>query len=112
MVGYVCFGVGFGMLNAPITNAAVSGMPREQAGLAAAVASTSRQVGISLGVAVIGAVVAASPEAPPGTGRAGWTIVAGCGVLVFVLGLVTTGRWARATAARVSGPDHNTVPVA
>jgi EmrB/QacA subfamily drug resistance transporter len=112
MVGYVCFGVGFGMLNAPITNAAVSGMPREQAGLAAAVASTSRQVGISLGVAVIGAVVAASPEAPPGTGRAGWTIVAGCGVLVFVLGLVTTGRWARATAARVSGPDHNIVPVA
>jgi EmrB/QacA subfamily drug resistance transporter len=112
MVGYVCFGVGFGMLNAPITNAAVSGMPREQAGLAAAVASTSRQVGISLGVAVIGAVVAASPEAPPGTGRAGWTIVAGCGVLVFVLGLVTTGRWARATAARVSGPDHHTVPVA
>ena len=112
MVGYVCFGVGFGMLNAPITNAAVSGMPREQAGLAAAVASTSRQVGVSLGVAVIGAVVAASPEAPPGTGRAGWTIVAGCGVLVFVLGLVTTGRWARATAARVSGPDHDTAPVA
>jgi EmrB/QacA subfamily drug resistance transporter len=112
MVGYVCFGVGFGMLNAPITNAAVSGMPREQAGLAAAVASTSRQVGVSLGVAVIGAVVAASPEAPPGTGRAGWTIVAGCGVLVFVLGLVTTGRWARATAARVRGPDHHTPPVA
>jgi EmrB/QacA subfamily drug resistance transporter len=106
VVGYVCFGVGFGMLNAPITNAAVSGMPREQAGLAAAVASTSRQVGISLGVAVIGAVVAASVGTPPGTGRAGWVIVAGCGVLVFVLALATTGRWARATAARVSGPDH------
>jgi EmrB/QacA subfamily drug resistance transporter len=111
LVGYVCFGVGFGMLNAPITNAAVSGMPREQAGLAAAVASTSRQVGISLGVAVIGAVVAASLGTPPGTGRAGWVIVAGCGVLVFVLALVTTGRWARATAARVSGPDHLGEPV-
>ena len=36
-------------VNAPITNTAVSGMPREQAGVAAAVASTSRQVGASLG---------------------------------------------------------------
>ncbi|HEY3469948.1 MAG TPA: MFS transporter [Amycolatopsis sp.] len=105
MAGYVCFGIGYGLLNAPITNAAVSGMPRERAGLAAAVASTSRQVGISLGVAVIGAVVAAQPTSP-GTGALAWGIVAGCGVLVFALGLVTTGRWALATAARVDGPDH------
>jgi EmrB/QacA subfamily drug resistance transporter len=112
VLGYVCFGAGFGMLNAPITNAAVSGMPRDRAGLAAAVASTSRQVGISLGVAVIGVLVAADSGTPPGLGRAGWVIVAGCGVLVFVLGLVTTGRWALATAARVNGPDHVGVPAA
>ena len=42
---YVVFGIGFGFVNAPITNAAVSGMPRAQAGVAAAIASTSRQVG-------------------------------------------------------------------
>ncbi|KOG49414.1 MFS transporter, partial [Streptomyces varsoviensis] len=36
--GYVLFGVGFGLVNAPITNTAVSGMPRSQAGVAAAVA--------------------------------------------------------------------------
>jgi MFS family permease len=112
VVGYVCFGIGYGLLNAPITNAAVSGMPREQAGLAAAVASTSRQVGTSLGVAVVGAVVAGSAGTPPGTGRTVWLIVAGCGALVFALGLVTTGRWALATAARVSGPDHNDAPAA
>ena len=111
VVGFVCFGIGYGLLNAPITNAAVSGMPREQAGLAAAVASTSRQVGTSLGVAVVGAVVAGSAGTPPGTGRVVWLIVAGCGVLVFVLGLVTTGRWAMATAARVSGPDHDDASV-
>jgi hypothetical protein len=58
-------------------------------------------------VAVIGAVVAADDGTPPGTGHAVWVIVAGCGVLVFALGLVTTGRWARATAARVNGPDHD-----
>ena len=57
--GYVLFGIGFGMVNAPITNTAVSGMPRAQAGVAAAVASTSRQIGQTLGVAVIGAVLAA-----------------------------------------------------
>ena len=39
----------FGFVNAPITNTAVSGMPRAQAGVAAAVASTSRQIGQTLG---------------------------------------------------------------
>jgi hypothetical protein len=42
---YVVFGIGFGFVNAPITNTAVSGMPRAQAGVAAAIASTSRQIG-------------------------------------------------------------------
>ena len=44
-------------LNPPITNTAVSGMPNSQAGVAAAVASTSRQVGQTLGVAVIGSIL-------------------------------------------------------
>ncbi|WP_421107900.1 MFS transporter, partial [Streptomyces sp. NEAU-S77] len=63
LTGYVLFGIGFGLVNAPITNTAVSGMPRSQAGVASAVASTSRQVGQSLGVAVIGAVLAAGAAA-------------------------------------------------
>jgi MFS family permease len=54
LLTYVIFGIGFGMVNAPITNTAVSGMPKAQAGLAAAVASTSRQIGASLGVALGG----------------------------------------------------------
>ena len=57
IASYVLFGLGFGLVNAPITNTAVSGMPRAQAGVAAAVASTSRQVGQSLGVAVVGSAV-------------------------------------------------------
>jgi EmrB/QacA subfamily drug resistance transporter len=61
---YVVFGFGFGLVNAPITNTAVSGMPREQAGVAAAVVSSGRNVGIVLGVAALGALVAAGlPEA-------------------------------------------------
>ncbi|HEY5834565.1 MFS transporter [Streptomyces sp.] len=93
---YVLFGIGFGLVNAPITNTAVSGMPRSQAGVAAAVASTSRQVGQSLGVAVIGAALAA------GLHTAAWWIVVGCGLSVLLVGTLTSGRWARATAERTA----------
>jgi EmrB/QacA subfamily drug resistance transporter len=102
LVSYVLFGIGFGLVNAPITNAAVSGMPRSRAGLAASIASTSRQVGSALGVAVIGVAAAAGADA------AGWWIITGCGAAVGVLGWVTTGSWARATAEHVASclPDR------
>ena len=57
---YVLFGIGLGLVNPAISNAAVSGMPRSQAGVAAAIASTGRQVGAALGVATAGTVVAAA----------------------------------------------------
>ncbi|MCX3058637.1 MFS transporter [Streptomyces beihaiensis] len=107
-LGYVLFGLGFGFVNAPITNTAVSGMPRAQAGVAAAVASTSRQVGSTLGVAVIGAVLASGIAGSPyvkafvGASRACWWIIAGCGLAVLLLGALTSGRWARETARRTA----------
>ncbi|GAA2633401.1 MFS transporter [Paractinoplanes durhamensis] len=105
MVCYVLFGFGFSMVNSPITNTAVSGMPREQAGVAAAIASTSRQVGGALGVAVIGAAVATGTGAGfAQASHAGWWIISGLGVAVLVLGLVTTGRWARSTIERAAVP--------
>ena len=55
---YAVFGFGFALVSPPIANTAVSGMPPAQAGVAAAVATTSRQVGITLGVAVFGAIAA------------------------------------------------------
>lgn len=107
-VGYVLFGVGFGFVNAPITNTAVSGMPRAQAGVASAVASTSRQLGQALGVAVIGAVLAAGvgsssyAESFTEASRPGWWILTACGLAVLVVGAATSGRWARATARRTA----------
>jgi len=95
-VTYALFGLGFGFVNAPITYTAVSGMPRAQAGVAAAVAATSRQVGSSLGIAVIGATVAS------GARPAAWWITAGCGTAIVILGTVTSGRWAAGTAERVA----------
>jgi EmrB/QacA subfamily drug resistance transporter len=107
-IGYALFGIGFGFVNAPITNTAVSGMPRSQAGVAAAVASTSRQLGQTLGVAVIGAVLAAGVGASSyrdvfvSAAAPGWWILVGCGVAVLVLGALTSGRWARRTAERTA----------
>jgi EmrB/QacA subfamily drug resistance transporter len=100
---YVLFGIGFGMVNPPITNTAVSGMPIQQAGVAAAVASTSRQIGQSLGVAVIGSVVTGSIHGSlqvglPAASHVGWWIIVGCALVIFCLGLLTTGRWAKRTA--------------
>ncbi|MFE0255195.1 MFS transporter [Streptomyces sp. NPDC059010] len=108
VLGYVLFGIGFGFVNAPITNTAVSGMPRAQAGVAAAVASTSRQLGLTLGVAVVGAVLAAGvgtssyEETFVSAAVPGWWILTGCGLLVLVVGTLTSGPWARRTAARTA----------
>jgi EmrB/QacA subfamily drug resistance transporter len=101
---YFIFGIGFGMINPPITNTAVAGMPAAQAGVAAAVASTSRQVGQTLGVAIVGALAAAGVGAVgPGfveASHAGWWIITGCGFAVLVLGLISTTTWANASARR------------
>ncbi|MFD5410137.1 MFS transporter [Streptomyces nojiriensis] len=103
--GYMLFGLGFGMVNAPITNTAVSGMPRSQAGVAAAIASTSRQTGGTLGVAVIGSVLAAglaNGSDFSGAAQPAWWIITVCGLLVLVVGAATSGAWARATAERTA----------
>ena len=119
ITAYVLFGIGFGLVNAPITNTAISGMPRAQAGVAAAVASTSRQIGQSLGVAIIGSVVVSALVGSfragfPAASHAGWWIITACGAAVGVLGLLTTGRWARGTAQRTADllmPAQPRVPV-
>src|SRR5205085_8433851 len=100
---YFVFGVSMGLVNPPITYTAVSGMPGAQAGVAAAVASTSRQVGITLGVAVIGAISGGTLRGAIGKGFAaathpGWWIIAGLGLMILVLGVATTGAWANQTA--------------
>ena len=99
---YLVFGLGFGFVNAPITNAAVSGMPRSQSGVAAAIASTSRQVGASLGVAVVGAVVSSGAGGFVAASHAAWWIVAGCAAAVLALGLATTGKRAADSAAHLA----------
>jgi EmrB/QacA subfamily drug resistance transporter len=97
------FGIGFGLVNPPITQTAVSGMPSAQAGVAAAVASTSRQVGSTLGVAIVGAVLSGGVVSAIGprfatASHAAWWIVTGFGVAVLAIGLASTSRRALETA--------------
>lgn len=111
---FAVFGVGFSMVNAPITNAAVSGMPTDRAGAASAVASTSRQVGVSIGVALCGSVAGAA-LATVGADfavalRPLWLICAGLGLVIVALGAYSTSDRALRSAERlaplVAGPQR------
>jgi len=101
LLAYALIGIGFGLVNAPITNAATSGMPREQAGVAAAIASTSRQIGMALGVAVSGSMIAGTTGGLPSALPAVWWLVVGCGVAIVALGVLGTTARAQASAAAV-----------
>jgi EmrB/QacA subfamily drug resistance transporter len=57
VIGYLLLGSGMGLINTPITNAAMSSMPPARAGVAAATTSTARQIGTNLGVALLGSVI-------------------------------------------------------
>ena len=106
-------GAGLGLVNPPITNTGVSGMPPSQAGVAAAVISATRQFGSVLGVAVMGAMLTSGVRARMAAGQghahalsaathAPWLLAVVCGVLVAVVGLITTSARALA-AAHVDG---------
>jgi EmrB/QacA subfamily drug resistance transporter len=107
-VAFVVFGIGGGVINAPITYTAVSGMPVSQAGVASGIASTSRQIGQVLGIAVAGSVLAAGLRGRPlrtgfvAASHADWLLLAAMGAVIVVLGLVTASRWAVGTAARTA----------
>ncbi|NUP79367.1 MAG: MFS transporter [Nonomuraea sp.] len=95
---YLLFGVFLGLVNPPITNTAVSGMPPSMAGLAASMASAGRQTGTALGVAIAGTIVgpATGGTAFTQAGRGGWWLVRGLGLGVLVVAPLSTRRRAPA----------------
>jgi EmrB/QacA subfamily drug resistance transporter len=108
VLAFVVFGIGFASVNPPITNTAVSGMPPSQAGVAAAIASTSRQIGGALGIAIVGALAvpaAGNADALAAASHTGWWILVGCGLLVVALAIVSTSPWAMGTAAALGDID-------
>jgi EmrB/QacA subfamily drug resistance transporter len=103
---YLLFGIFLGTINPPITNSAVSGMPVSMAGVAASLASAGRQTGTTLGVAISGTIVgstlARGGMAFTSAEHGVWWIVAGLGLVIFALGLISTSRWALGSAQRAA----------
>jgi MFS family permease len=106
LVVFAVFGMGFSMVNAPVTNAAVSGMPVDRAGAASAVTSTSRQIGVSIGVALCGSVIGTSLPSRGldfmSAARPLWFMCVGLGVVIIVLGFLSTAPRALASAQRLA----------
>src|SRR5262249_19444029 len=103
---YLLFGIAVGTINPPITNSAVSGMPASMAGVAASLASAGRQAGTALGVAISGTIVGSAlarggGAVTSGARGVGWMVL-GWGVGILVLGLVSPGSRALATAGRAA----------
>ena len=116
VAAYVAFGVGFGMVSAPVNVTALSGMPRAQSGVAAAIVSTGRQVGQTLGVAVVGSIVSANLRGPLNTGlpsasRPAWLLIAAGGIAVVALGMLTTSdRAGRTASAALAAEERSSEP--
>lgn len=96
MIAFAVYGTGFGIVNTPITNAAVSGLPKDQAGTAAAVTSTARQVGNSLGAAVFGSLLVSRMGTAGVAGFAdaaqpAWWMLAGAGLVIVLAGWSVRG---------------------
>jgi EmrB/QacA subfamily drug resistance transporter len=100
--GLLVGGVGMAITMAPTTAAAMSSVPVDKAGVGSAVINSMRQVGGSLGIAIMGTLVAASISVVPGSPQYGAQFVEGYhralqvgAVLLFsgaVIAVLTIGR--------------------
>ena len=66
--GLIIGGIGMGTTMTPTTAAAMSGVPVDKAGVGSAVLNSMRQVGGSLGIAVMGAIVASGVDSALASG--------------------------------------------
>ena len=57
--GLIVAGFGIGLTTAPVTSAALDFAPADQAGARAGILNTSRMIGLSIGIALMGAIVSA-----------------------------------------------------
>jgi hypothetical protein len=114
-VALAILGAGLGLVNPPITNTGVSGMPPAQAGVASAVISATRQIGSVVGVAVMGDLVTTGVRSGLASGQthaaalsaathAPWLLALFCGLGIAVVGYLTTTARAQAAAAVLTDP--------
>jgi MFS family permease len=111
--GYLLFGIALGLVYAPMSTAAMTAMPREKAGIAAAVLGMNRVLAGAVTLAAAGAVFQvvldddrhagyAEPSAfASALSASTWLLVGLCAV-----GTVLTGAFVRAAGDGVVEPEH------
>ena len=75
--GLLIGGIGMALTMTPMTAAAMGSVPVDKAGVGSAVLNSMRQVGGSLGIAIMGAIVASYVHVPPTSPRAAGQFVTG-----------------------------------
>jgi MFS transporter, DHA2 family, methylenomycin A resistance protein len=102
-------GVGLGLNTAPVNNVAISNAPRSRAGTASGLINTSRMVGATLGVAILGALFAWSAGQAPSaeTFGPGLRAALGVGGTVELLGAFVAAIFIRhdSTVRTLSDPN-------
>ena len=98
--GLIIGGLG-GALTIPLNGVAVGAVPVEKSGVASGVFNTARETGGSLGIAIIGAVLAPRSSTAPRRGAAhafasgyarGLAVAAGLALIAAVVALLTLGQ--------------------
>jgi len=108
--GMLIGGLGTGCAMGPMTTAALSTVPVESAGVGAGVVTTSRQVGGALGVALMGAIVAAAETVRQGDPRFPVEFVTGfhhalqAGAAIALLGAILAAFLVRREQAHAVSP--------
>jgi hypothetical protein len=116
LFGYVVVGIGVGILGPPLVAVGMAAVAPHQSGTAAGAVNTARQLGLALGVAVLGTVLRGTagggnriPLARFVTGLDAAVAVA-CAVGI-ALGLVTFTLFSRRTRTTIPEPAVEQVPV-
>ncbi|MGH3156522.1 MAG: MFS transporter, partial [Streptosporangiaceae bacterium] len=120
MPGFLLFGAGSGLMNAPLSNLVLDSMPTDRSGVASALMNASREVAGLLGITVIGAVLRSRQGAALRQGvdparafldgyHAGLTVtiaLTAAGIVVALITLRQTRRAAKPTEVKptVTGP--------
>lgn len=84
-------GIGMALTMSPMTSAAMGAVPVDKAGVGSGVLNSFRQVGGSLGIAVMGAIIASFIHNPPHTLGAARDYVNGLHTALVVSALISFG---------------------
>jgi EmrB/QacA subfamily drug resistance transporter len=112
--GMVVGGLGMGLAMTPTTAAAMGSVPTDKAGVGSAVLNSMRQVGGSMGIALMGAIVTANVSVSRGDSRALGQFVDGLHQALYVAAAVAFAAAAIAvvTVRKVRHAEAHAVPEA